>query len=32
VEVVAALPTTATGKLMRNALKEMAAKLPVRSK
>jgi fatty-acyl-CoA synthase len=32
VEVVAALPTTATGKLMRNALKEMAAKLPTRSK
>jgi fatty-acyl-CoA synthase len=32
VEIVTALPTTATGKLMRNGLKEMAAKLPERSR
>jgi fatty-acyl-CoA synthase len=32
VEVVSALPTTATGKLMRNGLKDMAARLPKRSK
>lgn len=32
VEIVESLPATATGKLMRNGLKEMAAKLPKRSK
>ncbi len=32
VELCATLPTTATGKLMRNGLKEMAAKLPPRTK
>ena len=32
IEVCPSLPTTATGKLMRSALKEMAAALPTRSK
>ncbi len=32
IEVCPSLPTTATGKLMRSALSEMAAKLPTRSK
>jgi fatty-acyl-CoA synthase len=32
VEICEALPTTATGKLMRNGLKDMAAKLPPRVK
>ena len=32
VEVVPSLPTTATGKLMRNGLKDLAARLPKRSR
>jgi acyl-coenzyme A synthetase/AMP-(fatty) acid ligase len=32
VELCAALPLTATGKLMRSELKQMAAKVPPRAK